>query len=103
MNVNLATADELCLELGSRLRAQRLAQLLSQQDLAARSGVSAGALKKLEKDGQANTLTLLRVVQALGLTGELAQLFALQPQASIAEMERAEQAQRQRAPRRKPS
>ena len=98
-DVHLATADELCRELGARLRAQRLSRLLTQQDLAGRAAVSVGALKKLEKDGQANMLTVMRVVVALGLAGELETLFALQAQASIADMERAERAQRRRAPR----
>jgi transcriptional regulator with XRE-family HTH domain len=96
----LATAPELCRALGSRLRAQRLAQGLAQDALAQRAGVSLGALKKTEKDGQANMLTLVRIVQSLGLAGELESLFALHPQASIADMEQAARAQRRRAPRR---
>lgn len=98
----LLTPAELCAELGRRLRAQRLAQGLAQEVLAARAGVSGGALKKLEKDGQAQVLTLVRVVHALGLGAELAPLFRLQLQASIADMERAQAAQRKRAPRRRP-
>jgi transcriptional regulator with XRE-family HTH domain len=99
-DTHLATADELCRELGDRLRAQRLSQLLPQQELALRAGISTGALKKLEKDGQANMTTLVRTVLALGLAGEFETLFALRAQASIADMEHAERAKRLRAPRR---
>ena len=100
-NALLATAPELCRELGTRLRSHRLQQGLTQDELAARAGVSPGAVKKLERDGQANTLTLVRAVQALGLAAELETLFRPRGQASIADMERAEQLhQRKRAPRR---
>ena len=86
-------------ELGRRLRVQRLAQSLGQIELAQRAGVSAGTIKNLEGKGQASLQSLLRVVAALGLIDELQDLFIPKVR-SIAEMERAEQAQRQRAPRR---
>ena len=83
------------------MRAQRLAQGLPQRELAQMAGLSLGALRKLEGSGQSSLETLVRVVQALGLAGELEDLFVLQRQ-SIAQMEQAEAArQRQRAPRRK--
>lgn len=89
--------------LGSRLRDQRLAQNLSQAALAGMAGMSLGALRKLEKDGRCSLETLVAVVQALGLTSELEDLFVLKRQ-SIAQMERAEAAgQRQRASKRKSS
>jgi transcriptional regulator with XRE-family HTH domain len=96
----LATPEELCHELGRRLRAQRLSRLLTQEELAARAGLSPGALKKLERDGQGHVLTLVRAALALGLAAEFETLFALRPQASIAQMERAAHAGRKRAPRR---
>jgi len=83
------------------MRAQRLAQGLPQRELAQMAGLSLGALRKLEGSGQSSLETLVRVAQALGLAGELEDLFVLQRQ-SIAQMEQAEAArQRQRAPRRK--
>jgi len=85
--------------LGGRLRAQRLAQNLPQRELAQMAGLSLGALRKLETNGQTSLETLVRVVQALGLTGELENLFVLK-RASIAQMEQAEAAlQRKRARR----
>ena len=95
----LATAAEVGQELGARLRAQRLAQGFSQDELARRAGLSDSTIKALESKGQSSLGSLLRVVLALGLADELQGLFIVKAQ-SIAQMERAERAQRQRAPRR---
>lgn len=100
MELILALPAEIQQALGARLRAQRLAQDLSQRDLARMAGLSLGALRKLEQDGRCSLETLVRVVQALGLVEELEGLFVLKRQ-SIAQMERAEAVgQRRRAPRR---
>jgi transcriptional regulator with XRE-family HTH domain len=98
MDFSLATSSEILQALGERLRAQRLVQGLPQRELALRAGLSLGAVRKLEHDGQCSLETLLRVVQALGLTGELESLFVVRRE-SIAQMEKAGQAQRRRAPR----
>lgn len=103
MSFILSLPHEILRELGARLRVQRLAQALSQRELAHMAGLSLGALRKLETDGQCSLETLIRAVQALGLTTELDALFVLKRQ-SIAQMAQAEAAQqRQRAPRRKSS
>jgi transcriptional regulator with XRE-family HTH domain len=99
MNFTRSVPEEILRELGARLRIQRLAQSLSQRELAAMAGLSLGAVRKLEHDGQCSLDTLVRVVQVLGLTDELSPLFILQQQ-SIAQMEKRAQA-RQRAPKRK--
>lgn len=100
MSFNLASTAEILRALGSRLRIQRLAQGLPQRELAQMAGLSLGALRKLEGSGQSSLETLIRVTQALGLAGELEDLFVLRRQ-SIAQMAQAESAgQRQRAPRR---
>ena len=93
-----STSDEVTAELGLRLKAVRLSQSLTQADLAERAGVSVGTVKVLEITGQTSVASLIRVVQALGLTDQLQSLFVLKVQ-SIAEMEQAQLAQRQRAPR----
>lgn len=101
MSFILSVPTEILGTLGARLRAQRLAQALSQRELAQRAGMSLGALRNLEHDGQCSLETLIRVVQALGLVEEMEDLFILRRR-SIAQMEQAEVAsQRQRAPRRK--
>lgn len=101
MAFTLAVPAEILSVLGARLRAQRLAQALSQRELARMAGLSLGALRKLEHDGQCSLETLIRAVRALGLVEELDELFLLKRQ-PIAQMAQAEAAgQRQRAPRRK--
>lgn len=94
----LASTPEVCSELGQRLRTQRLALGWSQLDLARRAGLSGGTIKNLENKGQATLASLVRVASALGLSDGFNELFLIQP-VSIAAMEMAEQAKRQRAPR----
>jgi transcriptional regulator with XRE-family HTH domain len=86
-------------QIGQRLRGFRLAKAWSQQELAERSGIALSTLKLLESRGQGSFQRLVRVAVALGIDGELRDLFA-KPAAmeSIAAVKRAE---RQRAPRRK--
>ncbi|MEI8029653.1 MAG: helix-turn-helix transcriptional regulator [Comamonadaceae bacterium] len=52
--------------LGERLKALRLNQNLDQKTLAARAGLSVGALKNLENGAGSTTRTLLSVLRALG-------------------------------------
>ena len=59
-------SDELEATLGERLRSLRLAQRLTQAELAERANVSLGALKHLETGAGATTSTLTKVVRALG-------------------------------------
>ena len=103
MTFNLSTPAEVLQELGARLREQRLAQSLAQSELAQMAGLSLGALRKLESDGQCSLETLVRVAQALGLLEALDDLFVLKRQ-SIAQMEQVDLvSRRQRAPRKRTS
>ena len=98
-----ASSLEICRELGSRLRAQRLAQNLQQEELAQKAGVSKLTIVNLENKGNVTILSFLQVVRALGLVDELANLFKLQSK-SIAMMEAADlAAKRLRASSRKNS
>lgn len=99
----LSTPAEVLRALGARLRAHRLAQSLTQRELAQMAGLSLGALRKLESDGHCSLETLVRIAQALGLLGELDDVFVLKRQ-SIAQMEQLDLVRRrQRAPRKKAS
>lgn len=101
MDFYLSTPAEILRSLGIRLREQRLAQSLTQRELAQMAGLSLGALRKLETDGQCALETLVRAAQALGLLEALEDLFVLKRQ-SIAQMERIDAVRRrQRAPRKK--
>lgn len=98
MDFNFSTANEVCAELGQRIRAQRLLQGSSQRDLAAMAGVSNGTVRNVESTGQASMDSFIRIVQSLGLLGELEPLFKVQVK-TIADMEKAQAAPRRRAPR----
>jgi transcriptional regulator with XRE-family HTH domain len=95
----LSTSEEICAELGRRLRARRLMQEWSQLELAQRAGLSVGTIKNMEGKGQASLESFVQVVAALGLADDLGELFRSK-MVSIAAMEQAEKANRQRAPRR---
>ena len=99
LTLTFATHQEVCQALGQRLRAQRLAQLVGQQDLALKSGVSVGTVRTLEATGQTSLDSFVRVALALGLAEGLQHLFD-PPVQSIAQMAKAEPPRRQRAPRR---
>jgi DNA-binding XRE family transcriptional regulator len=98
LDFGFATEQEIRAELGKRLQAQRLAQGLTQAELAERAGISANTLGALENRGQCTLENFIRAAMGLGLAGELESLFALRIK-SIAQMEQAEQAKRVRAPR----
>lgn len=100
LDIGLASPEEICKVLGARLKAQRLAQSITQAELAARAGVSAGTVKNLESSGQSSMDSVVRIGLVLGLTDDLQALFALKVK-SIAQMEMVERSKRLRASRKK--
>lgn len=98
LDMGFATEGEVRSELGKRLRCKRIALDLPQSALAAKSGVSISTIKLIESRGQSTLENLVKVLIALGLVGELQNLFVYKP-ISIAMMERMNAAPRQRAPR----
>ena len=87
MIIDLHTFTEICALLGERVRRLRLAQNLTQTELAGRAGISFGAVRKLESGGQSTLATFVKCVQALGATGDFEHLLS-PPSTSIAQMER---------------
>lgn len=98
LDFTFATSSELCKEIATRIKAQRMRLELSQPELAQRAGVALGTVSGFEKTGKATLDTLLRLIIALGLTKELEPLF-LQKPTSIKELEEASKPVRQRVPR----
>lgn len=95
-------SDELEATMGERLRSLRLAQRLTQVELAERANVSLGALKHLETGSGATTATLTKVVRALGQERWIESLGpgpAFNPLALL----EAEERQGRRGPRRVPA
>jgi transcriptional regulator with XRE-family HTH domain len=99
LDIGFATHEEVCKELGARLKAQRLAQMLTQEELAVRAGLSTGTVKNIENKGQSSIESVVRLGLALGLADHFQELFKLQVK-SIAQMDQAEQSKRMRASRR---
>ncbi len=63
------------IELGVRIRRERLQRNLKQRELADRAAVSADSLSSLENGRPVTTATLARVLRALGHAGALAELL----------------------------
>ena len=90
-SLKLSSAAEISTLLGARARQLRLAQNLTQAELAARAGVSSGAVRKLETNGQTTLATFIKCVQALSAESDLEPVLASRLQ-SIAQMERNQRA-----------
>lgn len=86
-------------EVGNRLKGLRLAKGWTQEELAGRAGVALSTLKLLEMKGLGSFQRLVRVAIALGVDGELRDLFAHQA-GSAESIEAVKRSERQRAPRR---
>lgn len=100
LDFTFATPSELCVEIASRLKAQRMRLELSQPELAQRAGIALGTVSGFEKTGKGTLETLLRLVVALDLVKELEPLFLRKPR-SIRELEASIRPVRQRVPRKK--
>ena len=80
------TAEELDKKLAERIRRIRKRRSISQQELAAMSGVSYGSVKRFERSGQISLLSLTKLAMALELTDELRDLFTQAPYRNIEEL-----------------
>lgn len=87
-------------EIGKRLAAHRLAQNLSQKELAAQAGVSLSTLTRLEDGNSVGTSNFIRVLRGLGLLDNMEAMLP-QPETSPVEMMKRQGKMRQRASRRK--
>lgn len=70
----LKTPDDIRREIAARFKTRRLTQLLTQRDLAARSGMSLGSLKRFETTGQIAFDSLLRLALALQCLSDFDQI-----------------------------
>jgi len=99
LDFNLSSHEEICQELGRRLKIQRLSKKLKQQDLAKMAGVSVGTVKNIESKGQSSIESLVRISRALDLLQDLSALFEIKIR-SIAQMEQIENLITAKVPRR---
>ena len=99
---SLALPNEVCVELGQRARARRVALNVSVEDLAARIGISDRTLRNFEQSGRCTLQTFARVLEALNALPDLEPVLLTQSH-SIEEMrQHARGRQRKRAYRKQP-
>lgn len=83
------------IELGTRIRRERIARSLKQKELAARAAVSVDTLSALENGRPVTTQTLSRVLDALGY-GEALENLLPPPVVSPIDLQKLEGRQRRR-------
>ena len=74
------------MEIADRIVRLRKRKKISQKELAVRSGVSLGSLKRCEQTGEISLKSLTMLAIALGVEGELDALFSEVPFESIEEI-----------------
>ena len=80
------TAEELKQKLAQRIRNIRKRRSISQEKLAAMSGVSHGSIKRFETTGQISLISLTKIAMALDIADELRSLFLQVPYRNIQEV-----------------
>lgn len=96
----LLSRQAICALLGQRAKRLRLAQNVSQKELAARAGLSFGTVRNLEAGKSISLEHFVGILEALGRIADLENVLAYEPSLSIQQLEKLEQAgRRQRATR----
>ena len=80
------TPEELDQKLAQRVRKIRKRRSITQEKLAAISGVSYGSIKRFETTGQISLLSLTKIAIALDLADELRNIFTQVPYKDIQEV-----------------
>lgn len=93
----LALPEEICQEMGRRVRTRRVALNISIDELAQRVGISNNTLGNFERTGRCTLETFVRILEALNALPDLASVLVTQPR-SIEDMrQKAAGSARQRA------
>lgn len=71
------TPTEVRKELANRFRILRKKSKISQQEMAARSGVSLGSLKRFENTGKVSLESLLKLMHLLGRLNEINSILTI--------------------------
>lgn len=82
----MKTPKELSRIIAANVRKRRKERKLSMQDLAEKSGVSYGAVKRFESSGEISLLSLLKIATVLDCADGFEALFAEQEIRSIQEI-----------------
>ena len=76
MSFNLKTPTEVRQEIAAKAKERRLALNISQMELAERSGVSLGSIKRFESSGLVSFQSLLEIALVLGSLGDFDNVFS---------------------------
>jgi transcriptional regulator with XRE-family HTH domain len=93
----LLTSDSVLAELGRRLEQLRLAHDKTQVQLAREAGIGRVTLQRIEHGDSVQTLSLVKLLRALGLLGGLEAAVPAALELPIAQLERARRPARRRA------
>lgn len=86
INLYQKTWNEIDTEIANRMIQLRKRKKISQKELATRSGVSLGSLKRFEQSGEISLRSLTKLAIALEVEEELESLFSEVPFGSIEEV-----------------
>lgn len=86
INLYQKTWSEINNEIAGKIIRLRKRKKISQKELAARSGVSLGSVKRFEQSGEISLQSLTKIAIALGVEDELLNLFDDVPFESIEEV-----------------
>ena len=86
INLYQKTWIEINNDIAQKIVRLRKRKKITQKQLAARSGVSLGSLKRFEQSGEISLQSLTKIAIALDVEGELENLFENVPFASIEEV-----------------
>lgn len=94
MFLGFETASDTGEAIRGAARALRRAHGLTQAELAARSGVSLGSLKRFERTGEISLTSLLRLAETLDSLGPFHDLFPLPEPTTLAQLDANSRARR---------
>ena len=86
MTFAMLPPEDIAIELAVRLKSRRLAQNLTREGLAKRSGVALGTLKKFERTGQIALVSFIRLVVVMKDEAALEKLLLEQPFETLGEV-----------------
>ena len=86
INLYQKTWTEINIDIAQKIVRLRKRKKITQKQLAARSGVSLGSLKRFEQSGEISLQSLTKIAIALDVENELEDLFNNVPFASIEEV-----------------
>ncbi len=86
INLYQKTWNEINNGIAERIVQLRKRKKITQKEIARRSGVSLGSVKRFEQSGEISLQSLTKIAIALGVDGELDTLFSEVPFSSIEEV-----------------